>query len=327
MVPIEPPHGGGPRFKVRPILNLSAPTGLSFNDAVNSHDVDLLVMSSQKLFGDGLRKAGRGAFFSKTDIQDAYKLIPNAVAQWHLYGFESLGKYFFDTTTVFGSKAATALFDPIPDTIVNIVCALGDIPKTSVHRQLDDVPIVSRMGSGETEVFTKLYREVCQKLNVPLVPDCEKHEKAFGPKTFGTVLGENFDSIEMSWSLSVKKEAGIQKEIDEMLSRKTCSLLDIQRLHGKLSDFSLSCDFMLGFRHHLIHLLSKFGNAEPNARRLVPQRLKEDLWVWKKVVAESRLGLPLGEIFGNPPLETKRFTSDDGKTGFAKMSQCWVKGV
>jgi hypothetical protein len=145
------------RFKVRLILNLSAPTGLSFNDAVNSHDVDLLVMSSQKLFGDGLRKAGKGAVFSKTDIQDAYKLIPNAVAQWHLYGFEWLGKYFFDTTTVFGSKAAPALFDPIPDTIVNIACDLGNIPKTSVHRQLDDVPIVSRAGSGETEAFTKLY--------------------------------------------------------------------------------------------------------------------------------------------------------------------------
>jgi hypothetical protein len=114
----------------------------------------------------------------------------------------------------------------------------------------------------------------------------------------------------MSWSLSAEKEAGIQKEIDEMLSRKTCSLLDIQRLHGKLSDFSLSCDFMLGFRHHLIHLLGKFGNAEPNARRLVPQRLKEDLWIWKKVVAESRLGLPLGEIFCDPPLETVQFTSD-----------------
>jgi hypothetical protein len=298
------------RFKVRPILNLSSPKGGSFNDAVKDFDVDLLVMSSQRLFGDALRKAGKGAIFSKTDIQDAYKLIPNPVSQWHLYGFEWLGKYFFDTTTVFGSKTAPASFDPVPDTIVNIVCTLGNIPKIWVHRQLDDVPIVSPKGSGMTELFTKLYHDVCKRVNIPLAPECERHEKAFGPTTFGTVLGVNFDSEEMTWSLSAEKEAGIQKEMDEMLARRTCSLLDIQRLHGKLSDIALSCDFMKGFRHHLIHFLGSFGNALPTFRKLVPERLKEDLWIWKKVVAESRLGLPLGEIFGNPPLETVNFVSD-----------------
>jgi hypothetical protein len=53
------------RFKVRPILNLSSPKGGSFNDAVNDHEVDLLTMSSQRLFGDALRKAGKGASFSQ----------------------------------------------------------------------------------------------------------------------------------------------------------------------------------------------------------------------------------------------------------------------
>jgi hypothetical protein len=279
-------------------------------------------MSSPKLFGDTIRKAGRGAVFSKTDIQDAYKLIPNAKDQWHLYGFEWLGKFFFDTTTVFGSKAAPAFFDPIPETIVNIVCTLGKIPKTFVHRQLDDVPMVSPMGSGDTERFTKLYREVWDLINVPLAPDCEKHEKAFGPTTFGTVLGVNFDSSEMTWSLSPEKEAGIQKEIDEMLNRKSCSLLEIQRLHGKLSDFSLSCEFMAGFRHHLIQLLARFGDSEPFDRRLVPERLKEDLWIWKKVVSESRLGFPLGEIFENPPLKTVNFVSDAAGAALE-----WVDGV
>jgi hypothetical protein len=310
------------KFKVRPILNLSAPKGKSFNDSVDSHDVDLLCMSSPKLFGDAIRKAGRGAVFSKTDIQDAYKLIPNAIDQWHLYGFEWLGKFFFDTTTVFGSKAAPAFFDPVPETIVNVVCTLGKIPKTAVHRQLDDVPMVSQMGSGLTERFTNLYREVCNRINVPLAPDCEKHEKAFGPSTFGTVLGVNFDSMEMTWSLSAEKEAGIQKEIDEMLNRKSCSLLDIQRLHGKLSDFSLACEFMTGFRHHLIQLLAHFGDSEPTARRLVPERLKEDLWIWKKVVSESRLGFPLGEIFKNPPLGTVNFVSDAAGAALE-----WVEGI
>ncbi len=282
-------------------MNLSSPKGCSFNDAVDEHDVSLLGMSSAKLFGEAIRKAGQGAVFSKQDIQDAYKLIPNPQEQWHLYGFEWLGKFFFDTTTVFGSKAAPASFDPLPETMVNIVCSLGKIPKTSVHRQLDDVPIVSPKGSKRTEHFTNLYIEVSKKLNVPLAPNCEKHEKAFGPTTFGIVLGVNFDSETMSWSLPAEKEAGILKVIDEFLAKSSCTLLEIQKLHGKLSDFALSCTFMLGYRHHLIELLGKFSSGKPDERRLISARLKEDLWVWKKVVAASRLGLPLGEIFGAPP--------------------------
>ncbi len=95
-----------------------------------------------------------GALWSKTDIQDAYKLIPNPVAEWRFYGFTWLGKFFVDTTTVFGSKTAPASFDPLPETIVNIVCSIKKVPKQWVHRQLDDVPIVSPRGSGYTEAFT-----------------------------------------------------------------------------------------------------------------------------------------------------------------------------
>jgi hypothetical protein len=146
-----------------------------------------------------------------------------------------------------------------------------------------------------------MYQEICKELNVPLAANCEKHEKAFGPTTFGTVLGVNFDSEQMTWSLPAEKEAGIQATIDEFLAKKSCTLLEIQKLHGKLSDFSLSCDFMLGFRHHLIHTLGKFSGIDPGERKLIPERLKEDLWVWKKAVAESRLGFPLRDIFGPPP--------------------------
>jgi hypothetical protein len=274
------------RTKIRPIMNLSSPVGASFNDAVNPFDVELLTMSSPKLFAEALVEAGQGAIFAKQDIQDAYKLIPNPKEQWHLYGFEWLGKYFYDTTTVFGSRAAPASFDPLPETIVNITCMLSGRPKLCVHRQLDDVPIVSPKGSKLTERFTEMYQKVCKNLDVPLAPECPQHEKAFGPSTFGTVLGINFDSETMQWNLNSTKEAGIQRTIDEFLNNRSCTLLEAQKLHGKLSDFSLSCEFMLGFRYQLIKLLGKFG-GDTNCRKLIPATLKDDLWVWKKAVAAA----------------------------------------
>ncbi len=67
------------RTKVRPILNLSSPLGRSFNDAVLPERVDKLKMSSAKLLAETLIKAGRNATIIKSDIKDAYKLIPDPI--------------------------------------------------------------------------------------------------------------------------------------------------------------------------------------------------------------------------------------------------------
>jgi len=123
--------------KVRPIMNLSSPKGASLNDAIDMLTIEKIGMSSPKLFAEELRKAGKGALFSKNDIVDAYKLIPNAVQQYRLFGFKWLNRYFFDKTKVFGSKEAPASFDSLPETIVNIVCCLYKIPKNHVQRQLE----------------------------------------------------------------------------------------------------------------------------------------------------------------------------------------------
>lgn len=313
------------KAKVRPIMNLSSPKGASFNDAVDPYQVEKLKMSSPRLFAKTLIKCGKGSTFAKSDIKDAYKLVPNPVEQWRLYGFKWLGKTFFDTTTVFGSKVAPASFDCLAETIVNIVCSEKKVPKMFVHRQLDDVPIVSPKGSKLTENFSAGYAEICEKLNVPLAPECPNHEKAFGPTTFGTVLGINFDSESMEWSISAGKENGLQKHIDQFMEQKSCNLKDVQKLHGKLANFAQSCEFMKGFRYNLLELLKKFEGNE-KTRKLIGQNVKDDLWIWKKVISGSKEGLPLGEIFEEPSLQVKRYISDAAGAAF-DWSQNGCKNV
>ena len=48
------------KTKIRPVMNLSAPSGTSFNDAVRREAVRKLEMSSAKLFGHEVVRAGRG---------------------------------------------------------------------------------------------------------------------------------------------------------------------------------------------------------------------------------------------------------------------------
>ena len=224
--------------KVRPILNLLDPKHFSFNDAVDENRIRKLEMSSASLFAKALWKAGKGALMAKYDICDAYKQIAGHPVQWAAFGFRWLGKFFFDLTTVFGSKSAPANFDAVPETIVNIACTLTGVPRTIVHRQLDDVPVVSPATTNFTRKFAEKYVEVCQMVGLPLAEDCLLREKSFGTGTSGTVLGIKFDSVSMSWKLPAAKAASIVGVIDAFLAARTCCLKDVQKLHGKLSDFA-----------------------------------------------------------------------------------------
>ena len=51
--------------KIRPVLNLSAPVGASFNEAVNPDSLRKLSMSTAKEFGYEILRAGRGAEIAK----------------------------------------------------------------------------------------------------------------------------------------------------------------------------------------------------------------------------------------------------------------------
>jgi len=284
---INPLMAAVQKNKVRPILNMSAPKGNSLNDVIDMECIEKLNMSSPRIFARELRKAGKGALFSKTDIVDAYKLIPNAVQNWRLFGFTWLGRYFFDKTKVFGSREAPASFDSLPETIVNIVCCMQKISKTHVQRQLDDVPMVASKDSGLTEKFTAAYKDICSKVNIPLANDCPAHEKAFGPTTFGTVLGINFDSSTMEWSISNEKELSLQEMIDFFLTNKTCSLKQIQKLHGKLANFSQSMDYMQGFRFNILALLNKFEGQE--GKKLIPAIVKKASGSGKKLSQTAKM--------------------------------------
>jgi hypothetical protein len=62
--------------KIRPVLNMSNPKGKSFNDNVDENSMGRTSMSSAKQFGQALLASGKDSVMSKTDLRDAYKLIP-----------------------------------------------------------------------------------------------------------------------------------------------------------------------------------------------------------------------------------------------------------
>ena len=97
-------------------------------------------------------------------------------------------------------------------------------------------------------------------VGLPLAEDCPLRKKSFGGGTNGTVLGIDFDSVEITWKSLSAKADGIVNVINMFLAVRTCILKDVQKLHGKLSDFSQMAEFMKGFRFQLLKLLGSFEN-------------------------------------------------------------------
>jgi hypothetical protein len=73
--------------KVRPVLNVSEPSGLSFNDNVHKHSVERVSMDTARSFSYELLRAGKNARMDKYDVKDAFKNVPARTDELRLQGF------------------------------------------------------------------------------------------------------------------------------------------------------------------------------------------------------------------------------------------------
>ncbi len=164
---------------VRPIINLSAPKGASFNENVNTYSLEKVHMATAQSFGYAVRKCGKNAIMSKFDKKDAYKLIPAKKEDWNKQGFSWLGRYFIELQQIFGGVPSVFNFDRLGNTILCLALAESKIPKHLVFRTLDDVPAVAPDGSTWCKEFSVNYKKVCKSANIKIATDCPNQEKAF----------------------------------------------------------------------------------------------------------------------------------------------------
>ena len=80
--------------KIRPVINLSFPEGLSFNDSVPKSKLRKVRMTSAQYISQLIRKCHGKAIISKFDHKNAYKMVPARIEDIKYQGFRFLGKIF-----------------------------------------------------------------------------------------------------------------------------------------------------------------------------------------------------------------------------------------
>ena len=273
----------------RLIFDLSFPQGSSIND----HICDTFSEVSYVDFSEAIKlvaKAGRGAFLAKTDIKEAFRLLPVHPSLYHVLCFSWQGSFYFDRCLAMGLRSACQLFEKFS-------CSLDFIAKRrgilSITHYLDDFLIVNSCQKSCQSDLSR-FESLCDDIGVPLAPN-----KTVGPSQLIEFLGLEIDSVAEQVRLPMDKLHSLKLQLSSLLSRKSCTLSDLQSVLGSLN---FACRVILpgrAFLRRLYHLTC--GVAKPFHRIRLRRHVKDDLKVWLSFL-ENHNGITFyrDELFLSP---------------------------
>ena len=106
--------------KKRLIVDLSAPhenpDNPSLNELIDKDEFSLQYVSIDDAISV-IKRLGRKSWLIKTDITDAFKIIPILPNLWSYHGIQWNGKYYFFNKLVFGCRSSPKIFDTLSQAI------------------------------------------------------------------------------------------------------------------------------------------------------------------------------------------------------------------
>ncbi len=216
--------------KKRRIDDLSWPHGESDFESINSMINKEAYSLSYVKVDDAiavLNQLGRSCMLCKTDIVDAFKLVPVRKELWHLYGFKWKDSYYFSVRLPFGSRSSPKIFDALSTAIVWIAKHNYGIPW--LFHLLDDFLAICPPFSNADQTMASLLL-VFDRLKVPISP-----AKTEGPSLSLIWLGLLINTHTMQMLLPSDKKKRIIEILQQFLSVRSCSKRELLSLLGHLN--------------------------------------------------------------------------------------------
>ena len=259
--------------KKRLIVDLSAPHNNDDHPSLNSL-IDKESHSLQYVKIDDaikiIKQLGPGALLIKTDISDAFKLLPIHPDLWPFHGISHDGFYYFYTRLVFGSRSSPKIFDTLSEAICWI--AQHNYGIENLLHLLDDFLVIVPPCINATTV-KETFLNIFHKLKVPIAL-----HKTDGPATALEYLGVILDSANMEARLPVDKVKRIQDTLALYVKRKTCTKREILSLLGHMNFASRVVRPGRAFVSHLIALSTTV--TELHHHITLNAAVRSDLKMW-----------------------------------------------
>ena len=259
--------------KKRLIVDLSAPHNNDNHPSLNSL-IDKDSHSLQYVRIDDaikvIRQIGPGALLVKTDISDAFKLLPIHPDLWPFHGISHDGLFYFYTRLVFGSRSSPKIFDTLSEAICWI--AQNNYDVENLLHLLDDFLVIVDPKDDATAA-KETFLGIFHKLQVPLAL-----HKTEGPSTALEYLGVILDSAKMEARLPMEKVNRIQDTLAFFAKRKTCTKREILSLLGHMNFASRVVRPGRAFVSHLITLSTTV--SELHHHITLNASVRSDLNMW-----------------------------------------------
>lgn len=290
-------------------------------DSVNSHIPDGLKSVTYATTDDAVRlvlQAGQCAFMCKTDICDAFRLLPIHPLSHHLFGFRFSDAYFYDKFLPMGCSVSCRYFEEFSTALEWL--AKERLGISSIIHILDDFFLVTKTFEDSKRSLQQ-FLKMCFDLGVPM-----SSEKTVGPSQVLSFAGLEIDSNMLQIRLPADKLLKCRSLVEVGLSRKKLKLRELQSLIGSLNFACRAVQPGRAFLRRLIDLT--IGIRNPNHYIRLNKWAKEDLRAWS-IFLNSYNGITFmsKDIWSDHSDAVHLYTDAAGGVGFgAFVDDLWFFG-
>lgn len=313
------PLGVVPKKKIgefRMIHHLSFPPGTSINDHIPEEFSKVKYQTIESAIAH-IKQLGPGCFMSKTDISEAFRIIPIHPTQYCLFGSCWQGQYYFDKCLPMGCSSSCLIFERLSRGLE--WAAQTKLAISHIAHVLDDFIILDASYSSCSRQLQS-FVNMCADVGVPLA-----REKTFQPSQVMSFLGYELDSVMMEVRLPLEKLVKCRALIASCLLRQKITLKELQSIIGTLS---FACAVVLPGRAFLRRLIDlTIGVAKPFYYIRLTKEVRQDLMTWQRFLEDFN-----GRSFFLPDRwllssTIHLFTDASGSLGYgAVLGSSWFYG-
>jgi len=253
-------------------------------------------------------------FTAKTDIKNAFKIIPVSPADYHKLGIKIKGIYLYDKTLPPGTASACQIFEKF-STALHAIHRFYSKDDNSVH-MLDDFLFIAHPESM-CKAHMGLFDAICDDVGVPIAP-----EKKTEPSQHTVFLGIELDTIIDMAVLPADKLESYTISIQQSVTKRSLTKTELESLVGKLSFASMVVPAR-AFLRRMIDLMTRLAAPHHHAR--ITEEVRKDLKTWLEFMStyNGRTYFRLLGILDSPQLH---LFSDSSKLGFgATYGNRWIQ--
>ncbi len=263
-----------------------------------------------------MRKLGKGCYLAKSDISEAFRLLPLHPSQYHLMGFKWKNKYYYDRCLPMGCSSSCRLFESFSDAIVHILKTKYEV--LYIVKVLDDFLFLSDR-EDMCQLALDSFLALCQKAGIPVAM-----KKTTKPTHCLTFLGFELDSVRMEIRLPQDKLEKYAGNIQSCLGNHSISLRALRSITGQLQYATSVVKPGKAFLRRLISM--QIGYTNPNTLIRITDGARRDLVLWKSFLELYNGKTILYEIVPVSSYSINLY-SDASKLGFGgTFGSNWIQG-